>query len=131
MSPENAEALNNLAYIYHEAGDSRAIDFAGRAYDLAPENPDIMDTYGWILASSGQTEKGTSILRAAVEQAPDNAEYRLHLAAALIDSNDSITARKTLLPLLRGQRRSGTQAQGTPTARTGVINCASGAYFQL
>jgi putative PEP-CTERM system TPR-repeat lipoprotein len=54
----NPIVLNNLAWLYHESGDERALDLARRAHELAPTSPEIMDTYGWIMLSSGKHEQG-------------------------------------------------------------------------
>lgn len=100
-APRDYEALNNLAYLYHRAGDSRALALADRAHELAPGNLDIKDTYGWILTETGHLDKGLSILQAIVEQSPDNPDYRLHLAEALIKAGEHLEARKTLIPIMK------------------------------
>ncbi|GEM_PF-1037329 len=98
---DNPIVLNNLAWLYHEAGDKRAIELAQKAYDLAPRSPEIMDTYGWILFSNGQAEQGLAILKKAEESAPDNPDIGFHMASALHSSGDSHQARKRLDEILR------------------------------
>ncbi len=100
-TPDDFEALNNLAYLYHRGGDARARDLASRAYELAPENPDIMDTYGWILAESGALERAIKILRATVEKSPATPEYRLHLAEALLEFGKNAEARDVLIAVMK------------------------------
>jgi len=78
-----APALNNLAWLYYETQDPRALDLARRAYEAAPENADISDTYGWILLESGKMEEALVILEAAAKAAPGVAEIQYHYAAAL------------------------------------------------
>jgi len=46
-------ALNGLAWLYHENGKPGALVMARKASKLAPDNPAIQDTYGWILVQSG------------------------------------------------------------------------------
>ena len=83
---KNPVVLNNLAWLYHEANDDRALDLARRAHELAPGQPEIMDTYGWIAFSQGQREQGLDLLRKALEIAPNNPDIAYHLASALSDS---------------------------------------------
>jgi tetratricopeptide (TPR) repeat protein len=82
LIPGNAGVLNNLAWLYHEAGDPRAAATAAKAYALAPDNPAIADTYGWILVHSGERARGIRLLEQAAAAAPDDADIRAHLERA-------------------------------------------------
>src|SRR5690606_11053905 len=44
VQPDQADALNNLAWLYDQRGDDRALPHAERAYAAAPDNPAIADT---------------------------------------------------------------------------------------
>ncbi len=81
-APNAVAALNNLAWLYFEAGDRRAAALAERAYNLAPQEAAIADTYGWILFKQGDTAKGLSVLQEAAKLAPDNAEIQQHVKEA-------------------------------------------------
>ncbi len=48
-SPNDGTLLNNLAWLYGELGDPRALGHAEKAYALMPSDPGAMDTLGWIL----------------------------------------------------------------------------------
>ena len=93
-------ALNNLAWLYFEDGDSRALDLAQRAHNRAPERAEIIDTYGWLLIKGGRLEKGLSLLEKAAKRAPENGDIRYHLAAALAKAGDQTRARNELGTLL-------------------------------
>ena len=82
LSPRNAAAWNNLAWLYYESKDPRALDTAKKAYDLAPNVPEILDTYGWILVELGKVEEGAQHLERAATLAPSNAEIKKHLQQA-------------------------------------------------
>lgn len=82
LVPDNAGILNNLAWLYHEAGDSRAAATAAKAYALAPDNAAISDTYGWILVQTGERERGIRLLEQAAAAAPGDADIRAHLDSA-------------------------------------------------
>lgn len=77
--PNNIAALNNLAWLLREDNSSRAMELAGRARDLAPDNAAVLDTYGWILHLSGKHAEAKEVIERAVALAPDNAEIRAHL----------------------------------------------------
>jgi len=80
--PDMPVALNNLAWLYLEEGDARAISLARRAYEIQPKSADILDTYGWSMVKLGDKKQGTAMLEKAFELAPDNAAIRQHLQLA-------------------------------------------------
>jgi putative PEP-CTERM system TPR-repeat lipoprotein len=84
----NAVGLNNLAWQYSQRGDQRAVKLAEKAHELAPGNPNITDTLGWILAQHGDYERAIPLLRQAAEQLPENEAIRRHLDEALRLSNE-------------------------------------------
>jgi putative PEP-CTERM system TPR-repeat lipoprotein len=94
--PKNAYALNNLAWAYQQLNDPRALPTAELAAQLAGDNPAIMDTLGWILVQQGKVDRAVPLLRKALAGAPQSAEIRYHLAAALAKSGDKANARKEL-----------------------------------
>ncbi|WP_166268432.1 tetratricopeptide repeat protein [Marinobacter caseinilyticus] len=77
--PENIPALNNLAWLLRESDGIRALEFAERASRLAPDNPAVLDTYGWILHLQGQNKQAIAIMEKAHAQAPDNNDIKKHL----------------------------------------------------
>ena len=98
----NALVLNNLAWLYHEAHDARALDTAKRAFDLAPSVPAIADTYGWILVESGRAADAVPILERVVAAPGATSEMRFHLAAARARNGQTDQARAELRRLLAG-----------------------------
>jgi putative PEP-CTERM system TPR-repeat lipoprotein len=98
--PDNAAALNNLAWVSHEL-KRPAREYAERAYRLAPGSPAIMDTLGTILADSGHAEKGLELLGRAAQLAPDAHQIRLNFAKALLKAERRPAARKELEGLAR------------------------------
>jgi len=100
QAPENVLILNNLANLYLHERDKRALPTAEQANKLAPGNPVIQDTLGWILVEQGQTARGLDLLRKALAQMPKNPSVRYHTAAALARSGDKVQARKALEQLL-------------------------------
>ena len=95
-NPRSLVALNNLALVYVNQGDDRAVDIARRAFDLAPAFPIVQDTYGWALVNFDQLDNGLSILRDAWAAAPDNGDIAYHLAAGLVRGEQSAEAKGIL-----------------------------------
>lgn len=77
----NVLVLNNLAFAYSKIGDTaKALDYAERALKLAPGNPSVMDTMGWLLHQSGKDrQRALALLREAARKAPGNATIARHL----------------------------------------------------
>jgi putative PEP-CTERM system TPR-repeat lipoprotein len=100
QNPNNAPALNNLAWAYQQDKDPRALATAEQAFKLAGNNPGVMDTLGWMLVEQGNTSRGLPLLQKASGLAPNATEIRYHLAVGLHKSGDKQGARKELDQLL-------------------------------
>lgn len=98
--PANVPALNNLALAYAKQKDPRALGAAEKAYQLAPGNPIVMDTYGWILLEQGNPTRALQFLQQASAKSP-LPEIRYHLAVALVKTGDKDGARKELEQILK------------------------------
>jgi cellulose synthase operon protein C len=88
--------LNNLAWLYMERDDPRALELARRAAEAAPDNPDILDTLGWILFREGRVDEAVTHLRRSVELNPANPIVHHHLGTALARMGDRTGARRAL-----------------------------------
>lgn len=93
--------LNNLAWLYMERGDRRAIATAERAHALAPQDPDIADTIGWVLVQFGQPTKAISLIRTSVEARPADPTFRYHLGVAYLESGELNAGRNALEEAMR------------------------------
>ena len=94
QTPEDSNALGNLAFIYLKLGKAEALGIAQKAYTLAPHDAAINDTLGWILVKSGNADQGLTYLREAHSRASNNPEIRYHIAVALakLGRNDEALA---------------------------------------
>ena len=61
-------------------------------------------TLGWILAKRGSYDKAVPLLRDAVQQSPEVAEIRYHLASALASAGEKEEARTVLDDLLNSEQ---------------------------
>jgi predicted Zn-dependent protease len=92
--------LNNLGWLYARKGDPRGVGLVRTAYELAPNSPEIQDTYGWILVKGGKVKEGLEVLEKAAEALPKSAEIQYHYAAALAQSNKKAEALEILTRVL-------------------------------
>jgi putative PEP-CTERM system TPR-repeat lipoprotein len=99
QSPNNAVALNNLAWAYQQDKDPRALATAEQAYRLAGNSPAVLDTLGWLLLERGDVARALPLLQRAAGLTAEPG-IRYHFAVALQKSGDKENARKTLLELL-------------------------------
>ncbi|PTB82568.1 hypothetical protein C9933_01600, partial [Methylophaga nitratireducenticrescens] len=95
----NAVALNNLAWLYYETGDNRALDTARKAYELVPDSAAVADTYGWILFESGEHQQSLVVLEKAHELDPGSREIAMHLVEAYRAAGRDDDARRILTKL--------------------------------
>lgn len=82
-APNRADVMNNLAWTYLDRDLSKAFSWAEKAYALAPQNPAIIDTYGWIVFKQGDAQTGLGLLQEALLKAPQESGIRFHVAQAL------------------------------------------------
>ncbi len=99
-NPQNAVALNNLAWAMNQKGDPGARAYAERAYKLAPKLAAVNDTLGWILASRHQGAEALDYLSRAVQLDPHSPDMQYHYAYALIEAGRRAEARQVLTRLL-------------------------------
>jgi putative PEP-CTERM system TPR-repeat lipoprotein len=81
--PNNPAALNNLAVIYAQDNDPQALDLARKAVLGAPDNPQVADTLGWVMAGQGDAAGGAKVLTRAHNMLPGDPTIQYHLAFAL------------------------------------------------
>jgi Flp pilus assembly protein TadD len=105
--PDNVTALNNLSWLYHQAGDDRALALARRAYQLQPKSPHVADTLGWILLAEGQVPEAVSTLAEASMLAPREPDIAFHYAAALARHGARPEAERRLRTLLADYQHFG------------------------
>jgi putative PEP-CTERM system TPR-repeat lipoprotein len=101
--PNDPVVLNNLAELYLDAGDDRALAFAEAAQRLAPKQVETLDTLGWIYVRRGRVEQGLTLLRDAFSRASRNATIRYHLAVALSQLGRIEEARAHLQDVLKAK----------------------------
>lgn len=96
VNPQDAEVLNNLANVLIQLKDASAVTVAEQALKLRPKDPLVLDTAGWANFKSGQLDRALLLLRDARLRAPELAEIRFHLGAALAQASRKSEAREEL-----------------------------------
>ncbi len=99
--PNDAAALNNLAWVDQKLGAPDAKAIAQQAYALGP-SPATADTLGWILTTGGDPSTGAILLRQA---SAGNSDPRIqyHFAVALKDTGQKDEAVKLLRQVVANQ----------------------------
>ena len=84
IAPSHVPSLNNLAYIYVENDRdlTQALQYASRAYILAPRDGSVNDTLGYVLLRKGKKDEALKVLKQADVLLPDNATVKYHLGLA-------------------------------------------------
>jgi tetratricopeptide (TPR) repeat protein len=84
LRPDNPHPYNALGYSLADRGERlpEAYDLIKKALELAPEDPYIMDSMGWVEFRMGRFEKAEEILRRAFAIKPDP-EIAVHLGEVL------------------------------------------------
>jgi len=84
MKPDYAHAYNALGYTLADRNTrlSEAYTLVEQALKLAPEDPFIMDSMGWVLFRMNQNDAALTFLKRAFEIRPD-AEIAAHLGEVL------------------------------------------------
>lgn len=101
ITPEDSDALNNLANVMLRLKDPAAVQVAEQAVTKSPNNPNAIDTLGWALFQGGQTDRALQLLRDARLRDPAHPEIRYHLAVVLAQTGRKTEAREELEAALK------------------------------
>ncbi len=113
LQPNNALALNNVAWLMVQQGKPGATPFAERANQLLPGRPPLMDTWASALAVEKQLPKAVELQKQAVERAPEEGSLRMNLAKLYIKSEQKGLARQELERLEKMGRKYPNQEEVT------------------
>ena len=109
--PNNPAVLNNLAWSSARLKDPKAIEYAEKAYKLAPDQPAIVDTLGELLLEKGDTARALELAQKASSLDPKNTQIQLNLAKALVKAGKKEEARKELDALAQQGEKFPAQAE--------------------
>lgn len=103
VRPSFVPALNNLAVLYdeHLNQPDKALEAAQKAHELAPNDPHIQDTLGWILHRRGQPQRAVELLRQSATQLDKNAVIHFHYGMARIGSGERDAGKAELQKALK------------------------------
>jgi FimV-like protein len=96
LQPESALALNNMAWVTLQLKKDGALEYAQKADQLMPNQPQIMDTLATVLSAKGETAKAIELQTKAVALQPGNNALKLNLARLYIAAGDKARARTEL-----------------------------------
>jgi arylsulfatase A-like enzyme/Flp pilus assembly protein TadD len=86
-TPTDLDTLNNLAWILtnERIDPAGGLRLAREAMALAPDDPSVLDTFGWSAVRAGHPDEAVPALERAWRETQD-AEVRAHLGVALAES---------------------------------------------
>lgn len=93
--PDSADALNALGYTLADRTDryAEANALIEKAIKIKPDEPAIIDSYGWVQYRLGNLDEAVRLLRKAFEKQPDS-EVAAHLGEVLWVRGDREEARQ-------------------------------------
>jgi len=96
--PQDAMAMNNLAYLLAETGDSldEAVQLARGAVSQAPNNPVFLDTLGFVYLKRDQNDDALDIFDRLIRRYPRDPACAYHTAVAWYQKGDRHRARNLL-----------------------------------
>ncbi len=74
----------------------KALWLAQTAKEVAPDEPHVSDTLGWILYHRGVYQLAFGLLKESAAELPGSSEVQYHLGMASLNAGDKPTARKSL-----------------------------------
>jgi putative PEP-CTERM system TPR-repeat lipoprotein len=101
LSPNNIEALNNLAHTLATQKKPGGVQLAERASKLAPNQPALMDTLALAKAAEGELRPALELQKIVVDVSPDEPAYRLTLARLQLQAGEKDRARENLALLAK------------------------------
>lgn len=108
--PDLWPAANNLAFILSnhpsaKADIERALALARRAQSIAPNEPAVIDTLGWVYFRMGDMRQASAYIGSALDRAPQNPTYNYHMGMVHYRSGRIGDAREKLAASVRGNEK--------------------------
>jgi len=97
---QNVIALNNLAWSLRNEQPVKALEYAERAAELAPNSSLVIDTFAVVLMKNGDIERAKRYIERALAKKPKNPAFRYHSAMIDVAAGDKVSAIETLQVLL-------------------------------
>ncbi len=91
QQPANAVALNNLAWVYAEQQNPRAVELGRRAFALSPSAA-TSETLGWALTQSGDPKAALLLMSKAAAAMANDPTVQYHYAVTLRATGDKAEA---------------------------------------
>jgi putative PEP-CTERM system TPR-repeat lipoprotein len=110
-APDNALAMNNIAWILATQKKPGAVEMARRAVELAPGRAPLLDTLALALAADGRLNDAIAAQQQALAQAPADPTLKLALARLQLQAGDRVAAKAQLEELAQLGDRFGGQAE--------------------
>ncbi|MGD1086202.1 MAG: tetratricopeptide repeat protein [Verrucomicrobiota bacterium] len=98
FDPQSGPALNNLACLYsdHLGQLDKASQLAQKAQQLYPDDPNVADTFGWILFKKREYPRALALEQASASKQPGDPEVQFHLGMAHYMMGEEDPARAAL-----------------------------------
>jgi putative PEP-CTERM system TPR-repeat lipoprotein len=96
VQPNNALALNNVAWLLVQQGKPGALPLAQKATQVLPDRAQLLDTLASALEADNQLPKAIETQQRAVTLAPTDGMLSLRLARLYVKQGDKPKARETL-----------------------------------
>jgi tetratricopeptide (TPR) repeat protein len=87
LDHNNVAALNDLAFMLSKDETDEALKYAQQAGALAPDNPAVQDTLGWVYYRKGIYRSAIGYLKTAVEK-DSTPPRKYHLGMAYLKAGD-------------------------------------------
>ena len=98
-APKYDLAVNNLASLLADyRTDKESLKESVKLVEHygTSTNPNLLDTYAWVILKSGDNNKALTIMKRVVADAPEVAVFRYHLATAYHLASDNVAAKTNL-----------------------------------
>jgi len=100
-APNNALALNNLAWLLRAASPAEAADLASRGLKIFPQSAELNDTYAMVLLEQGKIDEARRVIDKAKYLNASNPTITYHRALILEGGGDLEAAERELNNLLQ------------------------------
>jgi len=99
IQPNNAAAMNNVAWLLNRNKKPEALEYAQKAVQLQPKQAALQDTLAEIYASQGKYDQAITVQKQALELEPAAHLHRLHLAKFYLAAGKKAEAKAELQKL--------------------------------